>query len=103
MKRFLSISALLVLAALSLVACGGGSNGGNLGDSGANSSAVFVTGEDAPLPSVLSYNTTITSIALNGTSSTPAEVLSADHGGLRPAPRTALLDGIQGGPSGHLQ
>ena len=77
MKRFLSISALLVLAALSLVACGGGANGGQFGDPGANPSAVFVTGEDAPLPSVLSYNTTITSIALNGTSSTPAEVLSA--------------------------
>ena len=76
MKRFLSISVFLVLAALGLIGCGGGSNGGKLGDPGIPS-AVFVTGEDSPLPSVLSYNTTITGIALNGTSSAPAEILSA--------------------------
>jgi len=76
MKRLLSISVLLALTALTLVACGGGSNSG-FGGGGSNPSAVFVTGEDAPLPSVLSFNITINSIALNGTGSSPVQVLSA--------------------------
>jgi hypothetical protein len=75
MKRFLSISVLLALAALTLVACGGGSNSG-FGGGGTNPSAVFVTGEDAPVPSVLSFNITLNTITLNGASNTP-QVLTA--------------------------
>jgi hypothetical protein len=75
MKRFLLILAVLGLTALTMVACGGGSNSG-FGGGGSNPSAVFVTGEDAPLPSVLSFNVTINSIALNGSGS-PVQLLSA--------------------------
>src|SRR5271170_6983620 len=75
MKRVLSISILLALTTWTLVACGGGSNSG-FGGGGTNPSAVFVTGEDAPLPSVLSFNITLNTITLNGVSNTP-QVLSA--------------------------
>jgi Domain of unknown function (DUF4382) len=75
MKRVLSISVLLALTTWTLVACGGGSNSG-FGGGGTNPSAVFVTGEDAPLPSVLSFNITLNTITLNGVSNT-SQVLSA--------------------------
>jgi len=69
MRRFAFLSALLALLALTLIACGGGaaSPGGS-----SNQSAVFVTGEDAPLPSVVSFYITINSITLNnGSTSVP--------------------------------
>ncbi len=75
MKRFLSISVLLALTALVLAACGGGGSNGGFGGGGTNPSAVFITGEDAPLSSVLSFNITLNTITLNGLSNTP-QVLS---------------------------
>ena len=74
MKKALSISALLVPVAIFLIACGGVSNNGS--GAQAQPASVFVTGEDAPLPSVLSFNVTINSITLNGKSGSP-QVLSA--------------------------
>jgi Domain of unknown function (DUF4382) len=61
MKRFLALASSLTLLAFA-IACGGG----KFGTSGGTSpSAVFVTGEDAPLPSVVSFFVTINSITLN--------------------------------------
>src|SRR5579863_5184015 len=71
MKRFLSFSGLLMLA-LSLAACNGVSNPST---SASQKSQVFVTGEDAPLSSVVAFNITINSITLNN-GSTTAQVLS---------------------------
>jgi hypothetical protein len=64
MKRSLLIFGLLTATTLSLVGCGGGSAATSGMGSGSNQSAVFVTGEDAPLPSVVAFNVTLNSIAL---------------------------------------
>jgi hypothetical protein len=75
MKRFLSLFALLVLCGLSIVGCGGGSGSTTL-STDPQAGAVFVTGEDAPLPSVVSLNLTINSITLTGASNSPQLVSS---------------------------
>jgi hypothetical protein len=59
MKRFL-LFALVALVAIA-TACGGGTSGKTSG----TQPAVFVTGEDAPLPSVVAFNITLNSITLN--------------------------------------
>jgi len=65
----------LIISALFLAACGGGSGsssvtGGSV--STAPSGTVYVTGSDAPLPSVLAFQITINSMALsNATTSVP--------------------------------
>jgi hypothetical protein len=74
MKRFLVLSALAALCGLNLVGCGGGS--GTTLSSNPQAGAVFVTGEDAPLPSVVSLNLTINSITLTGASNSPQLVSS---------------------------
>jgi hypothetical protein len=62
MKRFPAFSVLLPLAALAMIGCSGGGSSQSSMASGAQPtanalhSAVFVTGEDAPIPSVLSFN-----------------------------------------------
>jgi hypothetical protein len=66
----------VVLASLSLVGCGGGGGGSSTFSSNAQTGAVFVTGEDAPLPSVVSLNLTINSITLTGQSNSP-QLMSA--------------------------
>jgi hypothetical protein len=73
MKKILSIFAMLALGTLTLVGCGGGSSSSS--SSNAQSGSVFVTGEDAPLPSVVSLNLTINSITLTGQNGSP-QVLS---------------------------
>jgi hypothetical protein len=72
MKRLVVFSAILVWHALTLVGCGGG---GTSGPANSQSGSVYVTGEDAPLPSVVSLNLTINSITLVGQNSSP-QVLS---------------------------
>jgi hypothetical protein len=73
MKRFLPVVFLLLLTAIT-IACGRGSSSSTGSQSGQQAS-VFVTGEDAPLPSVLAFNVTLNSITLtNG--STDVAVLS---------------------------
>ncbi len=80
MRRYNLLAVLLALTALTLTACGGGSGSSSSSSSNSGSSAssqgqVFVTGEDAPLPSVVSFYVTINSITLNN-SSTSVNVLS---------------------------
>ncbi|MGC2186545.1 MAG: DUF4382 domain-containing protein [Terriglobales bacterium] len=73
MKRFLVLSALLAWCGLILAGCGGG---GTTLSTNPQAGAVFVTGEDAPLPSVVSLNLTINSITLTGASNSPQLVSS---------------------------
>jgi hypothetical protein len=72
MKRLLGTVLLLALAML-----GAGCSGTSTSSSNSSSqpAAVFVTGEDAPLASVVGFNVTINSITLNGNNSSP-QVLS---------------------------
>ena len=65
MKRLGYFCVFLVMA-FALVGCGGGASSG--GVRGSAQSAVFVTGEDAPLPSVVAFNITLNSITLNNSS-----------------------------------
>ncbi len=74
MKRFLALSVSFVLTALAFVGCGGGS--GTTFGTNPQSGAVYVTGEDAPLSSVVSLNLTINSITLTGQNSSPQLVSS---------------------------
>jgi hypothetical protein len=71
MKRFASIC---VLALISLVwtGCGGGSQTSSINSNASSKSQVFVTGEDAPVSSVVAFNITINSITLNSGSTTVA-------------------------------
>jgi hypothetical protein len=93
MKRFLVLSALAALCGLNLVGCGGGS--GTTLSSNPQAGAVFVTGEDAPLPSVVSLNLTINSITLTGASNSPQLVSSPHHRRLRSFGGVARSAGVQ--------
>lgn len=76
MRRYIVLASFLALIALILTACGGGSSSPSNSDPSGNAQAqVFVTGEDAPLPSVVSFYITINQITLNNSSS-QATVLS---------------------------
>ena len=75
MKRFLALSMFLALCGLTLVGCGGGMSSTTLTTS-PQAGAVFVTGEDAPLPSVVSLNLTINSVTLTGMNNSPQLVTS---------------------------
>ncbi len=68
MKRSLLITPLLALIALTFAACGGGSSLSMTGGSGSTQAQIFVTGEDAPIPSVVSFYITIDSITLDNSS-----------------------------------
>jgi hypothetical protein len=70
MKRFVSLTALVTLIALTFTACGGGSSSPSPTNPSAPQYQTFVTGEDAPIPSVVSFYITINSITLNNSSST---------------------------------
>ncbi|HKN36721.1 MAG TPA: hypothetical protein VJX16_26060, partial [Terriglobales bacterium] len=73
MKRFLLFAILPALLAI-MIGCGGtGSSQPSTNASPA--AAIFITGEDAPLPSVLAFNVTLNSITLNN-GSTAVSVLS---------------------------
>jgi Domain of unknown function (DUF5666)/Domain of unknown function (DUF4382) len=68
MKRVLSVYLLASIAML-WAGCAGNSTG-NSDPSGSSQSAVFVTGEDAPVSSVVAFNITIDKITLNNSTST---------------------------------
>jgi hypothetical protein len=70
MKRFSFLAVLLALTAHTFTACGGGSSTSPGGGSQNAQGKVFVTGEDAPVASVVSFYITINSITLNNSSST---------------------------------
>ncbi len=73
MKKFIVLTAAVLLATFMLVGCG--SNSSNSTPPGQSQSGnVFVTGEDAPLPSVVGFDLTINSITLNGQSTSPQVV-----------------------------
>ncbi|MBV8893456.1 MAG: hypothetical protein JO266_16045, partial [Acidobacteria bacterium] len=74
MRKFLLLFALCAPIAVLLGGCSG-TNSSQNGGGGAQSGSVFVVGEDAPLPSVVSFNITLKSITLNN-SSTTVQVLS---------------------------
>jgi uncharacterized protein DUF4382 len=67
MRRLSGVSATLGLLVLALGCGGPAGSGGGFGSSN-KQSAVFITGEDAPLPSVVSFFVTINSITLNNSS-----------------------------------
>lgn len=66
MKRSLVCLALIGLLAVTFAGCGGGASSGSNNAQG----SVFVTGEDAPVSSVVAFNITIDKITLNNGSST---------------------------------
>src|SRR6202451_36755 len=76
MKRFFAIALLLGLC-LRGAGCGSSSSttSSTSTTTNAQSASVFVTGEDAPLASVVGFDLTINSITLSGTKGTP-QVLS---------------------------
>jgi hypothetical protein len=74
MKRILGIALMLALSMLA-VGCSGTSNSSSSPTSSAQPGGVFVTGEDAPLASVVGFDVTINSITLTGSNSSP-QVLS---------------------------
>ena len=65
MRRSIFLATLAVIIASAVIGCGGGGASNNL--TSTQSASVFVTGGDAPLPSVLSFNVTLTSLKLDGT------------------------------------
>lgn len=73
MKRFLAFSVFFALTGLTLVGCGGGNA---TITTSPQAGAVYVTGEDAPLSSVVSLKLTINSITLTGKSNSPQLVSS---------------------------
>jgi Domain of unknown function (DUF5666)/Domain of unknown function (DUF4382) len=83
MKRSLVCLALIGLLAVTLAGCGGG--GASSNSSSNAQGAVFVTGEDAPVSSVVAFNITIDKITLNNGSSTVTALstpVSVDFGQL---------------------
>jgi hypothetical protein len=74
MKNIFALTAAALLATVVLVGCG--SNSSNSISSGAQPANVFVTGEDAPLFSVVSFQLTINSITLNGQNNSPQVISS---------------------------
>src|SRR5271169_6713991 len=76
MKKFraLKLTVAALLATLTLVGCS--SNSSNSTPPAQQSGNVFVTGEDAPLASVVGFDVTINSITLTGKNNSP-QVLSA--------------------------
>jgi hypothetical protein len=75
MKKFLGIALSFALAVVG-IGCGSSSNSSNSSNSTPQTANVFVTGEDAPLASVVGFDVTINSITLNGSNNTSAPVLS---------------------------
>jgi len=77
MKKFLGFALLVALTAIGM-GCGVSSsnNGGGGGGGNNQQSKIFVTGEDSPLSSVVGFNVTLNSVALNGQDSSTATVIS---------------------------
>ena len=75
MKRALTLT-FLILTIAATVGCGGGSSMQSSQQS--SSASVFVTGEDAPLSSVVGFQLTLNSITLNGASNSPQLLAQAE-------------------------
>lgn len=74
MKKFLVFG---VLLALTIVGQGCGSNSSSNLNSNAQPGAVFMTGEDAPLASVVGFVVTLNSVTLNGNDGSAAPVITS--------------------------
>jgi hypothetical protein len=74
MNRSLGISLLVALCLLA-ASCGSASKSSTATSPSSQSASVFITGEDAPLASVVGFDVTINSITLNGNNNSP-QVLS---------------------------
>ena len=74
MKRLIALSLFLTFPVLAWIGCGGGGPGSF--STNPQAAAVYVTGEDAPLSSVVSLNLTINSITLTGQTSSSQLVAS---------------------------
>src|SRR5580658_11124672 len=72
--RALRLTITVLLATLTLVGCG--STSSNSTPPAQQSGNVFVTGEDAPLASVVGFDVTINSITLAGTKNSPQVLLA---------------------------
>ena len=73
MKKFIAVGALL---ALTMIGLGCGASNSSTSLSQGQSGNVFMTGEDAPLASVVGFNVTLNSVTLNGPSGATAAVIS---------------------------
>jgi len=73
MKKFLGFA---LLCALSMIGLGCGSNSSSSLSSNPQSAGVFMTGEDAPLASVVGFDVTLNSVTLNGQDGSTATVIS---------------------------
>jgi hypothetical protein len=76
MRRLIFLATLAVILASALIGCGGGGSSNNL--TTAQSASVYITGGDAPLPSVLAFNVTLTSMKLNGSTELLASPTTVD-------------------------
>lgn len=74
MKKFFSLALLLTL---SMMGIGCGSNSPNSTTTNNQQASVFMTGEDAPLSSVVGFDVTLNSVTLNGQDGTTATVISS--------------------------
>ena len=73
MKRLTAVGALL---ALTMIGLGCGSSNSSTKLSQGQSGNVFMTGEDAPLASVVGFDVTLNSVTLNGQGGATAAVIS---------------------------
>jgi len=73
MKKFFALALLSALSAIGL-GCGSSGSSQNLNSQPGN---VFMTGEDAPLPSVVGFNVTLNSVMLNAQDGSTATVISS--------------------------
>ncbi len=101
MKRFVALTATTLLATMMLVGCGSTSSNPNPGQS--QSGNVFVTGEDAPLPSVVGLLLTINSHNPEWPEQFATGNLDSDHRGLRAPLRIAVPACLQLRSCRHLQ
>lgn len=67
MKRFFTIASLFAATAV-MMACGGTSSSSSNPGGSTSQAQVFVTGEDAPLPTVVAFDITLNKITLNNSS-----------------------------------
>ncbi|HTW32429.1 MAG TPA: DUF4382 domain-containing protein [Candidatus Sulfotelmatobacter sp.] len=74
MKKFLGLG---ILLGLSMMGMGCGSNSSSLQSSNPQTASVYMTGEDAPLSSVVGFNVTLNSVTLNGQGGSTATVISS--------------------------